>query len=126
MQDLSLLVFNHGSKFQYLVCNGCHYLSILCLNTSNIAIITVKMLIIVVLRITLENLKQLIYWKILCLKIVGICKKNFQFFLLFMFSIYKMVDIMNVYKSLNISIGKMKNPEMLKFLPDRHKTKKDM
>ena len=126
MQDLSLLVFNHGFKFQYLVCNGCHYLSILCLNTSNIAIITVKMLIIFVLRITLENLKQLIYWKILCLKIVGICKKNFQFFLLFMFSIYKMVDIMNFYKSLNISIGKMKNPEMLKFLPDRHKTKKDM
>ena len=126
MQDLSLLVFNHGFKFQYLVCNGCHYLSILCLNTSNIAIITVKMLIIVVLRITLENLKQLIYWKILCLKIVGICKEIFPFFLLFMFSIYKMVDIVNVYKSLNISIGKMKNPEMLKFLPDRHKTKKDM
>ena len=30
-----------------------------------------------------------------------------------------MVDIMNIYKSLNISIGTvMKNPEMLTFIPD--------
>ena len=37
----------------------------------------------------------------------------------------KMVDIMDIYKSLNISIGTvMKNPEMLKFVPDRLKTKK--
>ena len=40
-------------------------------------------------------------------------------FTFFLFSIYKMVDIMNIYKSLNISIGTvMKNPEMLKFIPD--------
>ena len=32
---------------------------------------------------------------------------------------------MDVYKSLNISIGTvMKNPEMLKFIPDHFKTKK--
>ena len=38
-----------------------------------------------------------------------------------------MVDIMNVYKSFNISIGTvMKNPEMLIFVPDRHKTKKNV
>ena len=36
-----------------------------------------------------------------------------------------MVDIMDIYKSLNISIGTvMKNPEMLKFVPDHPKTKK--
>ena len=57
--------FNHGYKFQDHVCNDCHDLTILCLNISNIAIITVKnvdycciMLITVVL---LTNLKQFIY-----------------------------------------------------------------
>ena len=36
-----------------------------------------------------------------------------------------MVDIMDVYKSLNISIVTvMKNPKMLKFVPDHLKTKK--
>ena len=45
-------------------------------------------------------------------------------FLLFKFSIYKTVDIMDVYKSLNISIGTvMKNPEMLKLVLDYLKTK---
>ena len=34
--------FNHGFKFQNSVCNGCHDLSMLCLNISDIAIITVK------------------------------------------------------------------------------------
>ena len=39
-------------------------------------------------------------------------------------SIYKMVDNMDIYKSLNISIEiVMKNPEMLKFVPDHLKTK---
>ena len=36
-----------------------------------------------------------------------------------------MVDIMDVYKSINISIGTvMKNPEILKFVPGHLKTKK--
>ena len=36
-----------------------------------------------------------------------------------------MVDIMDIYKSLNISIRTvMKNPEMLKFVLDHLKTKK--
>ena len=36
-----------------------------------------------------------------------------------------MVEIMDVYKSLNIIIGRvMKNPEMLKIVPDDLKTKK--
>ena len=36
-----------------------------------------------------------------------------------------MVDIMGVYKSLNISVGTLtKNREMIKFVPDHLKTKK--
>ena len=34
--------FNHGFKLQDSVCNGCHHLTILCLNISDIAIITIK------------------------------------------------------------------------------------
>ena len=34
--------FNHGFKFQDSVCNGCHDLTILYLNISDIAVITVK------------------------------------------------------------------------------------
>ena len=35
-----------------------------------------------------------------------------------------MVDSMDIYRSTNINIGTvMKNPEMLKFVPDHHKTK---
>ena len=34
--------FNHGFKFQNYVCNGCHHLTILCLNIIDIAIITVN------------------------------------------------------------------------------------
>ena len=34
--------FNHGFKFQNSVCNGCHDLTVLFLNLSDIAIITVK------------------------------------------------------------------------------------
>ena len=56
-----------------------------------------------------------------CLKFQSI---QDDFFLHFWFSVYKTVDIMNVYKSLNISIGTvMKNPEMLKFVSDHLKTK---
>ena len=36
-----------------------------------------------------------------------------------------MVDSVDIYKSLNISIGTvMRNPEMVKFVPDHLKTKK--
>ena len=34
--------FNHGFIFQNYVCNGCHDLTMLSVNISNIAIITVK------------------------------------------------------------------------------------
>ena len=41
---MSLLVFNHGFKFQDYVCNGCHDLTwlMLSVNIIDIAIITVK------------------------------------------------------------------------------------
>ena len=75
------------------------------------------MLIIVVLFITLANLKQVIQFCFLYFL-------NFQSIQEpFLFSINKMVDIMDIYISLNISIGTvMKNPEMLKFVPDNLKT----
>ena len=42
MYDLSLLVFNHGFKFQHFICNGCNNLTLLSVNISDIAIITIK------------------------------------------------------------------------------------
>ena len=53
--------FNQGFTFQDSVCNGCHDLTMLSVNRSDIAIITIKNVTIVVFSITLENLKQLIY-----------------------------------------------------------------
>ena len=54
--------FNHGRfKFQDSLCNGCHDLTMLTIDISNIAITTVKNVIIAVLFQTLGNLKQLIY-----------------------------------------------------------------
>ena len=56
------------------------------------------------------------------------------FFLFFCFGIYKIVDreysmdITDIYESVKVSIGTvMKNPEILKFVPDHLKTfKKNM
>ena len=42
MHDFSLLLFNHGFKFQNYVCNGCHDLTMLSVNISDIVIVTVK------------------------------------------------------------------------------------
>ena len=52
--------------------------------------------------------------------------------LLFLYSIYQMVDSMDTYKSISIGIlvlehsEMMKNPEILKFVPDHLKTKKNV
>ena len=54
-------------------CSGCHDLTILCLNLSNIAIITAKGVDYIVLLITLANLKQFIHWSIM---IMGIYKMH--------------------------------------------------
>ena len=53
--------FNDGFEFQDSKWNGCHDLTMLSVNISDIAIITVKIFLIVVLFIILANLKQLIY-----------------------------------------------------------------
>ena len=36
------MVFNHGFKFQHSICNDCHDLTMLSVNISDIAIITVN------------------------------------------------------------------------------------
>ena len=54
-------VFNHGFKSQDSVCNCCHDLTMLSFNIRDIAIITLKLLIIALLFTTLANMKQLIY-----------------------------------------------------------------
>ena len=55
------LFFNRGFEFQDSVCNGCHDLTILCFNTSDITIIIAKNVNYCLLFITLANLKQLNY-----------------------------------------------------------------
>ena len=61
-----------------------------------------------------------------CLKFQSI-QSRFSFFFSFLFSIYKIVDSMDNYKSLNINIGTvMKSLEMLKFVPDILKLKKKL
>ena len=42
MYSLRYWYFDHGLKFPKYACNGCHELVMLCLNVSNITIITVK------------------------------------------------------------------------------------
>ena len=57
--------------------------------------------------------------------VLNFCLFKTFFFLLFLVNTCIMVDLMDSYKPLNISIGTvMKNSEMLKFVPDSLKTKK--
>ena len=71
----------HALKFlQDSMCNDCHDVTILCLNISNIAIITVKNVDCCCIIYNISNLEQFIYWKILHLKIVGIYKTYCQTF----------------------------------------------
>ena len=61
-----------------------------------------------------------VYKKIFSL--ISVCLR--ECFLVFCSSIHKIVDSMDIYKSLDISNGTvMKNPEMLKFISDHLKTK---
>ena len=55
MYDFSLSGFNHGFQFQDSVGNGCHYLTMLSVNISDIAIITVKN---VVYRCIVHNINK--------------------------------------------------------------------
>ena len=47
--------FNHGFEFQDHACNGCHDLTMLCLNISDIIIITVKN---IVCRCIIHNISK--------------------------------------------------------------------
>ena len=101
---LTIFFFNHRFEFEDFICNGCHDLSTLSVNISDIAKITVKNIDYRYIIIPLANLKQLFYQKILCLRTLGINKNIFLifslfktiFFLLFLVIIYKSVDIMDV------------------------------
>ena len=126
---------NHGFKFQDSVCNGCHVFTILIVNVSDIVIITIKN---VHYRCIIHNISKSETINLLensVLENCGYIYKNIVLnfsllktvFLLFLFSIYKMVDSMDVCKSLNVSIQTvMKNPEIVKFVLDHLKTKKNV
>ena len=73
--------FNHGLKFQDSVCNGCHDLTILSLNISDIAIIIVKNVDYCCNIHNISKSKAIDLSKILYFMIVCIYKKyyfNFQ------------------------------------------------
>ena len=57
----AIIFFNNGFKFEDTASNGFHDLAMLSVHISDTNISLLKMLIIVVLFITLGNLKQLIY-----------------------------------------------------------------
>ena len=109
--------------------HDCHDLTMLSVSISDIAMITVKNVdyCCIIYNISkskainlLENsfLEDRWYIQKYCLEF------SVSFLLLFLFSIYKIVDNMGTYKSLNVNIGTVvKNPEMLKFVPDHLKTK---
>ena len=64
-----------------------------------------------------------IYVKKYCPKFLFTQGSFFVYF--FCFNIYKMVDSMDIYKSLNINPGTvMRNSEIVKFISDHLKTKK--
>ena len=66
--------FNHWCKFQDSVCIGCHDLTILCLNVSDNAIITVKNVDYHCIIHDITKFKAINLLKILFLKIVDICE----------------------------------------------------
>ena len=102
--------FNHEFKFQDSVCNGSHDLTMLSVNISDISIISIKN---VDNRCTIHNISK--SEAINLLKSSALEDRGY---------IYKKILSWTSIKSLDISIGTvMKNPEMLKFLPDRLKTK---
>ena len=77
---------NHAFKFQDYTCNDCHDLTMLSVNMSNIAIITIKN-VDYRCMITLAN-------------IISVYSR--QFFFTFSFSIYKVVDIMDLWTSVSL------------------------
>ena len=90
-------------------------MTILSINISGVAIITVKN---VDYRCIIHNISKSAAINLLKNSVL----EDSGYIL---FSIYKMIDSMDIYKFLNINIGTvMKTREMLKFVPDHLKTKK--
>ena len=121
--------FNHEFKFQDSLCNGYHDLTRLCLNISNIAIITVKNIDYHCIIHKISKSEAINLLKNSCLQYcLQFQCTECSVFLLYCFCIYRMVDneySMDIYKSVKISIGTViRNPEMLKFVPDHLKAKK--
>ena len=55
----------------------------------------------------------------------SVYSKHFSYVLCF--AIDKMVDSMDIYEFLNVNMGRlMRNPEMLKFVPDNLKTRENV
>ena len=124
--------FNHGFKFQDYVCNVCHDLTMLGLNKSDITIITAKCVCIVynISKSEAINLfkKSVLENRVYIKKNMSkfsVYSKHFSYVLCF--AIDKMVDSMDIYESLNVNMGTvMRNPEMLKFVPDNLQTKENV
>ena len=100
--------FNHGFKFRDYVCNGCHDLSMLCLNISDTAIITVKNFDYLCIMYNINKSEAISLLENSVLEDRDYLSKDIvlifsQFFvivvLLFLFSIYKVVDSIDTYKS---------------------------
>ena len=71
-------VFNHGFKFHNSVCHGCHDVTMLSVNISDIAIITIKNVDYPCIIPNISNSKAINLLKILCLKILEKYYLSFQ------------------------------------------------
>ena len=72
--------FNHGFKFQDYVCNGCHDLTMVCLNLSDITIITVKNIDYRYIIHDISKSEVIILLEIAVLENVGIYKNYYFYF----------------------------------------------
>ena len=133
------LFFNYGFKFQNSVYNGWHDLLMLSVNISGIAIITIKKVDYHCIIHNISKSEAINLLKNSVLESCGYIYKKYclkcqstqgSFFYFFCFAIYKMFDSeysMNIYKFAKINVGTvMRNPKMLKVVPDNLKTKKNV
>ena len=117
-------------KFQNSVCSGCHDLTMLSVNISNIAIITIKNVDYCCIIHNISTSEVIKFVKNSVLEVCGYIYKNIVlnfslfkaiFVYFFCFAVYKIVDSMDMFKSLIAGIGTvMKNLEMSKFVPDQN------
>ena len=96
----------------------------LCLNISDITIITVKNIDYRCIMYNISKSEAINWLEHSVLEDREYISQNIVNFLLFLFSVYKIFDSIGTYKSLCINVGTvMKNPEILRFVPDHFKTK---